>query len=326
MELRQLGYVVAVADEGGFGRAAERLNIVQSAVSQQVQRLERELGLALFDRSARQVRLTAAGERLLPEARAVLAAAERTRRVAAEIVDGVDGVLRLGAVHGPGDRLYRVLAALAGLAPRLRVRLSRAAPAQRLAQVRSGVLDAAFIRGPATVPGLELIPLWNDPLYAALPADHPLAGPAPALDAPSAGAPLRLEQLAGLPLRLAPRAGNPPFHDLVTGAMRAAGLVPTAPGPAFTTLRETLTEIGGDLPSWTVFYRVCDLPPIPRVSYRPLADLSLVTSLAVRGGPPAPALRHLLQALSDVTGRQPGVRAAQPPSAGGAPAPAEQRG
>src|SRR4051794_772861 len=80
VELRQLRYFVTVAEEQGFGRAAERLHVVQPAVSQQIRRLERELGVALFERSTRHVRLSPAGERLLPEARTALAAADRVRR------------------------------------------------------------------------------------------------------------------------------------------------------------------------------------------------------------------------------------------------------
>ncbi len=82
VELRQLEYFVAVAELLHFGRAAERLHIGQPAVSQQVRRLERELGAPLFDRSSRSVSLTAAGRALLPEARAVLAAADRARDAA----------------------------------------------------------------------------------------------------------------------------------------------------------------------------------------------------------------------------------------------------
>lgn len=95
MEIRQLAYFTAVAEELNFGRAAERLHIVQPAVSQQVRRLERELDVPLFDRSSRHVRLTPAGERLLPEARAVLAAADRVRQVAASIAAGADGTVRV---------------------------------------------------------------------------------------------------------------------------------------------------------------------------------------------------------------------------------------
>ncbi|MEU8530968.1 MULTISPECIES: LysR family transcriptional regulator [Streptomyces] len=290
MELRQLRYFVAVAEEGGFGRAAERLTIVQSAVSQQIGRLERELGVVLFDRTTRRVRLSGAGERLLPEARAVLAAADRTARVAADIVAGDDGVLRLGGIHAPGDRIDRMLAELAAAAPGLRLSLRRLPVAARLAAVRDGELDAALVRAASSVPGLELLPLWRDPLYAALPAQHPLA----------AEPVLRLEQPARLPLRLAPRDANPPFHDLITGALRAVGVVPV-PGPAFSDLRATLTAIGTDPePSWTVFYEVRGLPTAPRVAVRPLAAPTVTTSLAVRPGPPGPALRHLLGALRAV--------------------------
>ncbi|GAA3166537.1 LysR family transcriptional regulator [Planomonospora alba] len=289
MELRQLAYFVAVAEEGGFGRAAERLSIVQSAVSQQVRRLERELGVPLFDRSTRHVRLSGAGERLLPEARAVLAAAHRARQIAADIRAGTDGVLRLGIVQGPGNRIYHVLNELAAVAPRLQVRPRRLPLPDRLSAVRSGELDAALVRALSYAPGLELLPIWTDPLYAALPAEHPLA----------CSAELKLEDLADLPIRLAAREDNPPFHDLVTDACRAAGVDPP-PGPPFTTLQETLADIGGRTPSWTIFYEVTGLPDIPRVAIRPLAEPTLTTSLAVPPGPPTPAVRYLLETLNRV--------------------------
>ncbi|MEU7648236.1 LysR family transcriptional regulator [Streptomyces huasconensis] len=298
MELRQLEYFVAVAEEGGFARAAERCGVVQSAVSQQVRRLEREWGVPLFARSTRRVRLSGAGERLLPEARAVLAAARRTRQVAADVAGGSDGVLRLGGVQGPGGRLFGVLHELAERAPGLRVTLRRLPPAERLAAVRAGELDAAFVRALDAAPGLELLPVWSDPLYVALSARHPLAeGP---------GLTLARLTAAGLPLRLAPREDNPPFHDLITGALRAAGAQRPLLGPPFTTLQETLTAVGGaGEPSWTVFYEVNGLPSLPRVAVRPLPGPEVVTSLAVRPGPPGPALRELLLVTTAREGADP---------------------
>ncbi|MFE2144708.1 LysR family transcriptional regulator [Streptomyces sp. NPDC059456] len=289
MELRQLRYFVAVAEEGGFSRAAERLHIVQSAVSQQVRRLERELGLTLFERSTRRVVLTEAGDRLLPEARDVLAAADRTRRIAAEIAESDTTTLRLGTVRGPGDRVYRLLSRLAELAPELRVRVRGLPVADRLAAVRGGELDAALVRALPATPGLEPIPLWTDPLYVALPARHPAA----ALPVP------KLRDLAGLPLRLAERERNAPFHDLVTSAVRAASNAGPLAGPPFTDLQDTLTAIGAEgerAPSWTVFYRVTGLPEVAGTVIRPLADPVVTTSLAVLPGPPGPALRLLLAA------------------------------
>jgi hypothetical protein len=129
--------------------------------------------------------------------------------------------------------------------------------------------------------------MWTDPLYVALPDDHPLA----------AEAALRLEQLADLPLRLAARERNPPFYDLITGAVRAAGVDP-ALGPPFTNLQETLTAIAAGAPSWTVFYEVTGLPPVPGLAIRRLAEPPITTLLAVPPGPPGPALRHLLHAIA----------------------------
>jgi DNA-binding transcriptional LysR family regulator len=280
MELRQLRYFATVAEELGFGRAAERLHIVQPAVSQQVRRLERELGVRLFDRSTRQVRLTAAGERLLPEALATLASAERLRTAAADIAAGTDGVLRIGTSQGLGDRLDRVLEKL-----RLPVRLRALDVAARLDAVRNGELDAAFVRLLTATRGLEVVPLWSDRLVAALPAAHPLA----------ARPTLTVKQLADLPVRLTPREQNPPFHDLITRS--AGGQLRHV--DAFTTLQDTLAQIGTGTPSWTVLYAAAaDTTVVRRVAFRPLSDLEAVTSLAIPTGPPTAQVRRLLDACA----------------------------
>ncbi len=289
MELRQLRYFVTVAEELHFGRAAERLHIVQSAVSQQIRRLERELDAALLDRSPRHVRLTAAGERFLPEARAVLAAAERARDAVAG--DGRGGVLRLGTSTGLGDHLDRVLEALGRRAPGLGVELVSVPGAARLRQVASGELDAAFVRGTAEHEGVRLVRVWQDPLVVALPARHPLA----------AEADVALEDLAGLPLRLTERRVNPPLVDLVVTACQEAGFEPV-PAPASSSLQDTLAAIGAATPLWTVVYAAhARLLHSTRVAFRPVRGpgLALPTSLAVRRSAPTARLDVLLEACAE---------------------------
>ncbi|MER6544765.1 LysR family transcriptional regulator [Streptomyces sp. NPDC001250] len=285
MELRQLSYFVAVAEELHFGRAAERLHIVQSAVSQQIQRLERELGAELFDRSPRRVRLTGAGERLLPEARAVLAAAERARAAVA-----APAGLRLGTSTGLGAHLDRVLAAFAERAPQVPVELVSLPAGERLARVAAGRLDAAFVRAAEPPAGVRVVPLWSDPLVAALPATHRLAGRDE----------IDLADLAGLPLALAPRRVNPALVDLVVGACHAAGFEPV-PGPAGGTLHDTLATIGAR-PLWTVVFAAhARVLATPRVAYVPFRapGLALPTGLAVPVAGPSPHLEKLLLACGD---------------------------
>ncbi|CAG7647057.1 LysR family transcriptional regulator [Actinacidiphila bryophytorum] len=284
MELRQLHYFATVAAELSFSRAAEQLHIVQPGVSQQISRLERELGVPLFHRTTRQVRLTPAGERLLPEARAALDAAERVRQLAVELAAGTEpAALRIGTSQGLGDRLDRILEA-AGVPVRLTARPLH----DRLAAVRSGELDAAFVRVLTGAPGLDLLPLWTDPLVAALPAAHPLAAQ-PALTP---------EQLSALPVRLAPAEQNRPLHDLLTAA--GVGRLRAAP---FTTVQDTLAEIGSGPPTWTVLYAaVADLTPVRRVAFRPLTAPTPTTSLAVRPGHRPPGLRDFLAACRSAGG------------------------
>ncbi|MFG3493434.1 LysR family transcriptional regulator [Streptomyces sp. NPDC047928] len=284
MELRQLEYVVAVAEELGYGRAAERLRTDPDSVRVRIAHLERELGVRLFDGASGHLRLTSAGERLLPEARAALAAAARVRETAAGITAGTVGLIRLGTSRAFADRVYRALGTLTAHRPRLRVRLERAPQAARLAAVRSGTFDAALVRTVAHADGVALHPVWSDPLIAALPAGHPLADDDPP----------RLERLAALPLRLAPREANPAFHDLITAA-----LPDWTPGPPFTTLRETLRELAATpQPSWTVFYPMGVLAPTRRLVFRTLPGLRVPVSLATPPGPLTPPVRALLDALT----------------------------
>ncbi|MGW5475401.1 LysR substrate-binding domain-containing protein [Streptomyces sp. NPDC004008] len=285
MELRQLSYFVTVAEELHFGRAAEKLHIVQSAVSQQIRRLERELGAELFDRSPRHVRLTPAGERLLPEARAVLAAADRAR---AAVLPPAG--LRLGTSTGLGVHLDRVLAAFARRRPEVPVELFSLPAAQRLARVADGRLDAAFVRAAEPLSGVRVLPLWRDPLVVALPAGHALA----------ARAEIPLDELAGLPLSITPRAANPALVDLVVGACRASGFEPL-PGPVPGSLHDTLATIGAR-PLWTVVYAShARVLHAPRVAFVPFQEpgLALSTGLAVRAAAPPPCLDDLLAACGD---------------------------
>src|SRR4051794_8261081 len=110
MELHQLAYLVAVAEEASFTRAAARLRVAQPGVSAQVRKLERELGQDLLDRSGREVRLTPAGAAVLPYARAALAAVEGARRTAAELSGLARGRVAIGTVTSHDVDLATVLA------------------------------------------------------------------------------------------------------------------------------------------------------------------------------------------------------------------------
>jgi DNA-binding transcriptional LysR family regulator len=239
MELRQLRYFVTVAEELHFGRAAVRLNIVQPAVSQQVARLERELGLQLLDRSSRHVRLTGDGERMVREARAVLSAADRAGEVAAELASGRSGVLRIGTAPGLRDRLERGLTALRTNTPNLEIQLSSGSTAEYLTALRSGELDIAFVRGEVTAADLQVIELWRDPLSVLVPAAY------------RSDDGVKLIDLVGLPLRLS--ADDTWLRDHLTAACRVAGFEPLI-GRPIDDFESAVVEMATGSPAWTVVY------------------------------------------------------------------------
>lgn len=283
MEIRQLRYFVTVAERQHFGRAAEALHIVQPAVSQQVARLERELGLVLFDRSRRQIALTADGEAFLPYARRVLQAAERAARAAAELTAGSSGLLRVGSSEGLGPRLEQTLAAFRRHRPAATIELVPGSTPVKLAAVAAGDLDAAFVRAAQPTHGVRVHPLWNEPLLIALPAQR----------APFGGGPVGLGTLTDLPLAQTPRSVNPGVFDLIAAACQAAGFT-SLPGPSLGSVQDLLAGHVAAGRCWTVLY-ANNPAAVPRgVALLPAQPaLTIPTGLAV----PHPPRRILLDEL-----------------------------
>jgi DNA-binding transcriptional LysR family regulator len=181
VELRQLAVFVAVAEEGSFTRAADRLHVVQSAVSAGVRNLERELGTSLFDRSTHRVQLTDAGTALLPEARATLTSAAAARDAVDAVRGGIRGTVLLGTMQAQGMRAIGVPELLAGFRnehPLVQVHIRHAAggSTEMATQVREGRLDLAFVSLSANeLAGVELTPLSSEPMMVLAPATHRLA-------------------------------------------------------------------------------------------------------------------------------------------------------
>lgn len=176
MELRQLEYFVAVAEERSFTRAAERVHVAQPGVSAQIRRLERELGVALLDRSGRTVRLTEAGAAVLPYARAALAAAAGARLAADELTGLLRGRVAIGTVTSHGVDLPGLLAGFHRDHPGVEITLTTANTDRLLDEVRTGRLDAAIVSiGEAAPPGLAIHVVDEQPIVAAVAHAHELA-------------------------------------------------------------------------------------------------------------------------------------------------------
>ncbi|MFB6618251.1 LysR family transcriptional regulator [Streptomyces sp. NPDC085524] len=177
MELRQLEYFVAVAEEQNFTRAAERVHISQSGVSAQIRQLERELGAELFDRSGRTATLTAAGAAALGPARAALAAAEAVGQAVGEVSGLIRGRITVGMVLGcTVTPLFEALAAFHRAHPGVEIALLEENSDRLVQGVRAGTVDLALI-GTATAnpAGLEALTIVSERLVVLVPPGHPLA-------------------------------------------------------------------------------------------------------------------------------------------------------
>jgi DNA-binding transcriptional LysR family regulator len=179
MELRHLEHFIAVAEERNFTRAARRLHLVQSALSVSIRSLERELGIRLFERTTREVELTDAGHVLLPQARRTLEAAASAEAAVLGAQAGLRGTLRLGMMQmlGLGD-VGSMIARFHRERPLVNIqpRATAGGSAEIIAQIRGGMLDAAFVAvsGQAQA-GLAVMTLASEPVLLGCPPGHPLA-------------------------------------------------------------------------------------------------------------------------------------------------------
>jgi DNA-binding transcriptional LysR family regulator len=218
MELRHLRYFVAVAEELHFRRAAERLHVAQPAVSEQVRKLEEELGVRLLDRTHRSVSLTEPGSVMLEEARRILRMADAAQLATRNARDRQSARLRIGYVAAtmPAS-VARGLQRLAASSPRLEATLEPGTSFDLVDDVRAGRLDAAIVTLPAPVNGLRVTSLGTDAGVIALQVGHDQAV-RPSID---------LAQLAPERIVVLPRDADRPFYDAVLATCHQAGISPT---------------------------------------------------------------------------------------------------
>ena len=218
MEIRQLRYFIAVAEELHFRRAAARLHISQPPLSQQIRQLEEELGCRLLARTRRRVELTAAGEAFLRDARALLSELDGAVATARRIDTGQTGRLRINFV---GSALLSVVPGIVqrfrAARPGIELELRERSTVEQLRAVGAGLVDVGLVRPPVEEdPELRYETVMRERTLAAMPVSHPLAA--------LRRVPIR--RLSAEPFVLFPRAQAPGFHDLLIGSIGAAGAAP----------------------------------------------------------------------------------------------------
>ena len=216
MDLRRLRYFVAVAEELHFGRAAERAGIAQPPLTQQIQKLENELGCRLLVRG-RKTALTEAGSALLQEARRILEQAERAAEVTRRAARGEQGELVVGAPPSVMlSALPSVIRKYRHAYPAVRFTLRELSTSAIENALRQGEIDVGFLRETRPQPPLTSQIMYTEPVVAVLPASHRLAERQR----------LAVEALRGEPFLFFPRRLGPAFYDKLISFCSQAGFVP----------------------------------------------------------------------------------------------------
>lgn len=306
-DFRQLRYFIAVAEELSFTRAALRLHLSQPPLSQQIQSLEKDLGVRLLERNRRNVALTEPGRVFLKQARQILAKADDAREQALAAAAGYSGQLRLAYTVSVSfhPAFPQTLLRYGRIAPDVRIQLCEMYTQPQFAALLAGEIDVGFVRGePARgqdAKHIALTVLAREPLVIALPADHPLAGRAH----------LRIGELASGAFVAQPRELAATLHDRLVRLANDAGFEPV--------IAQHAQQLNGLLALVAAGLGLALVPASMRtvqlegVRYVPLEDPQayLLLAVASRVDDPSPALRHFLAVVNDVATGE-GLSAASP--------------
>ena len=290
LELRQLRYFVAVAEERHFGRAAQLLHMTQPPLSQAIQALEQMLGTTLFARTQRNVCLTPAGQALLPEAQRLLQQAAALPDLVRRAANGASGLLTLAFISTADySILPPLLRRFRGHSPQVQIELREATTDVQLEALIQGKIDAGLLLPPLSDKAaavLDYLPLLSEPLVAALPAG-----------VASAQQTIALHTVRDLPLIIFPRRIAPALHDTILSCFRDAGLTPYI-GQEAIQMQTIVGLVSAGMGMALVPQSVSNLQR-PGVDYRALSDTAplIETGLAWRRDNLSAVLRVFLDMI-----------------------------
>jgi DNA-binding transcriptional LysR family regulator len=294
MDLRRLRYFTAVAEELHFGRAAQRMHVVQSAVSHQLKLLEEELGFSLLERSRHNVRLTVPGEIFLPEARDLLRRADEAMRRARASANGTVGRLAIGFVDNVlWSILPPILRDFRQRWPQVELTLHPLDRGAQIETIRASVIDIGVMPSPSPGHALKSAALATGPLTAAIPEGHPLA----------MRSTLSIVELASEQFVLFPQRMNSRILEIIVACCASAGFAPQVVQEAeqlHTLLSLVSAGLGVTLvPQWVA--RVQQ----PGVIYIPLDDPLTSYELIAAWNPSTdnPAVANFLQIATGIAGQ-----------------------
>ena len=288
MELRQLRYFLAVAEELHFGRAAEKLHMSQSPLTVQIRRLEKELGADLFNRSTRKVSLTPMGESFQTRVKAVLEDLEDAVAEINDVGSGRRGRLRVGFVSSASYTVIpEAVLRFRELQPRVDLVLRPLTSGEQVEELLEGGLDIGLIRDPEPVPGLTLEPLLTEDLVAVIPERHPLALAHEVLP----------EDLAKEGMILFPYRLMPGFVAQVLKIFKPGGRIPTVVQQAIH--QETVVGLVAAGLGISILPESISRFQTAGVVIRPITTGPKTSLLIARPLRPAPAVDHFVGCLKE---------------------------